>query len=129
MATHKSAEKRARSSARKNQRNSQYISTVRTTVKKLRLAIAQNQDTDSLQNLFKAAQSMLSKAASKGLLHRNNAARRIGRLAHALRTASSPNTAAPKAAPKKKTSSAKAKAAPKKTTTAAKKKPAAKKKK
>lgn len=124
MATHKSSEKRARGDAKKNQRNSQYISAVRTTVKKLRTAIATNQDAETLQGLYKAAQSMLAKAASKGILHKNNAARRIGRLAHAIRTVSAPNTAAPKAAPKKKVAAPKAAAAPKKAAPA-KKKPAA----
>ena len=124
MATHKSSEKRARGSAKKNQRNSQYISAVRTSVKKLRLAIAENKDAETLQGLYKAAQSILAKAASKGILHKNNAGRRIGRLAHALRNAAAPNTAAPKAATKKKAPAAAKAAAPKKAAPAAKKKPA-----
>ena len=81
VATHKSAEKRARSSETKRVHNRQYIAAVRTSVKKFRTALTEGSDAAAVQNLFKAAQSMLAKAASKGLLHRNNAARRSGQKA------------------------------------------------
>ncbi|NBQ53451.1 MAG: 30S ribosomal protein S20, partial [Proteobacteria bacterium] len=39
MANHKSSEKRARSTEKKRQRNSNYLSSVRTAVKKYRFAL------------------------------------------------------------------------------------------
>lgn len=79
MATHKSAEKRARQSIRKNTRNSQTLSTVRTIEKKLRAAIAGGNASDA-QALLSGYMSKISKAASKGVVHANTASRKIGRL-------------------------------------------------
>lgn len=80
MAHHKSAKKRIRSDARKNMRNRSYLSTVRTAVKKFKLAAGSDTPKEELAKLFKDAQSMLHKAATKGIIHRNNASRRVGRL-------------------------------------------------
>jgi len=138
VANHKSAKKRARSSANKRLRNRQYVSTVRTAVKKFQLALntvragASGVDAASLPKLFAEAQSLLGRAAAKGILHKNNAARRISRLAASLKdlsaaaaTASAPKKAStkvvapkaakPVAAPKAAKTATKT-AAPKKTT-------------
>lgn len=80
MAHHKSAKKRIRSDARKNASNKSYLSTVRTAVKKFKAAANGETSADELSKLFKNAQSMLHKAATKGIIHRNNASRRVGRL-------------------------------------------------
>ncbi len=80
MAHHKSAKKRIRSDARKNERNKSYMSTVRTVVKKFRQAVAADPKSDEAKKAFIDAQSMLHKAATKGILHRNNASRRVSRL-------------------------------------------------
>jgi ribosomal protein S20 len=63
---------------------------------------------DQLQTHFVTAQAALAKAGSKGILHKNSAARRIGRLAHLLKLAEQGKVVAPKA----KNSGSKQKAAP-----------------
>ena len=88
MANHKSAAKRARQAVVRNARNRSYVSKIRTAVKKVRVSI-ENAKNDSaelgkVQEAFIAAQSLLHKAVGKKILHRNNAARRIGRLAQAI---------------------------------------------
>ena len=91
MAHHKSAIKRIRRNARAKVRNSQYLSAVKTAVKKFRSAVLGagqgTFDKAEVRPLFVKAQSALSKAATKGVLHKNNAARKIGRLSAMLRSA------------------------------------------
>lgn len=79
MANHKSALKRIRSSAKKYQRNRVVRSKARTEVKKARLTI-QNGDLETARQATLEAICTLDKAASKGILHPNNAARRKSRL-------------------------------------------------
>lgn len=127
VAHHKSAIKRIRRNNRANVRNNQYLTGVRTAVKKFRLAVssaaAGTLEKTTVGPLFLKAQSLLAKAATKGLIHKNNASRKIGRLAALLKTldgaTGTPVAAAPKAAkkaaPAKKepAAAAKPKAAPK----------------
>lgn len=91
MAHHKSAIKRIRRNERANVRNRQYLSAVKTAVKKFRFAAvgaAQGTfDKEAVKPLFVHAQSMLAKAASKGVLHKNAASRRIGRLSAVFKAA------------------------------------------
>ena len=93
MAHHKSARKRIRRNGRANERNSQYLNSVRTAIKKLRVAASSAESGQSakadLGPLFIEAQTKLAKAAAKGILHKNNASRRIGRLAAMLKSAES----------------------------------------
>ncbi len=119
MATHKSSKKRARQAIKRRERNRQYMAKVRTAVKKLKLAIAANEGTETLKNLMVTAQSSLSKAAKKGIIHTNNAKRHISRLALSINK-SGKTTAAPVAA-KKTTKKAAAPAAAKKVSATAKK--------
>ena len=84
MANHKSAKKRARQSERKKIQNKGYLSMVKTAVKSYQTAIEELKlgkgDKEKTLGLFKTAQSALQKAATKGVLHKNNASRRVGRL-------------------------------------------------
>lgn len=80
MAQHKSAKKRILTNAKKRGRNQSYISTVRTAVKKVRNAVEKGQAAD-IATLLAEAQALLHKAASRGLIHRNNASRKVARLA------------------------------------------------
>ncbi len=121
MANHKSAKKRARQSEKRRARNRQYMSAVRTAVKKFSTAVENSEAKGVLEGLFLSAQSVLSKASQKGMLPENNASRRISRLAKTL-AKSGTETAKPKTTKKKAT---KKKAAKKKAT---KKKAATKKK-
>ena len=104
MAHHKSAIKRIRRNNSANLRNSAYLSSVRTAVKKFKAAVIQG-GTDSavLNPLFVSAQKFVSKAAQKGLLHKNNASRTVARLAKMLKKAGtgSAGTATVKKAAKK----------------------------
>ena len=80
MANHKSAAKRARQSIRKTSRNSRIKSTVRTFEKGLRKAISEKK-MDEAKKLMISFSSEIDKAAQKGIVHANNAARKVSRLA------------------------------------------------
>ena len=77
----KSAKKRVIVSQNKAKRNASARSALRTSVKKARVAIAN--DTENKDEALKAAGISLDKAAAKGLIHKNNAARKKSRLAKA----------------------------------------------
>ena len=79
MAHHKSALKRIRSSERKRLRNRMVRSRARTFVKHARVAI-QSGDKTAAEAAVQQAIKALDKAAVKGVIHRNNAARRKSRL-------------------------------------------------
>jgi small subunit ribosomal protein S20 len=80
MANHPSAEKRHRQSVKRAARNQAVRSRLRTAVKGARTAIASG-DAGAAPAAVAAASRTLDKAVSKGVLHRNTAARRISRLA------------------------------------------------
>ncbi len=75
----KSAIKRVKVNEKANIANSQAKSAMRTTVKKAENAVADN--AENKQELLQAAFQSLDKAASKGLIHKNAAARKKSRLA------------------------------------------------
>ena len=79
MAGKTSAQKATRVAQRKAERNKPIRSTVKTAVTKARNLILQN-DLDSAQQAVKEATQALDKAAQKGVIHPNNAARRKSRL-------------------------------------------------
>ncbi|MCS6841845.1 MAG: 30S ribosomal protein S20 [Roseiflexus sp.] len=89
MANTKSAEKRIRANARRALRNKMYRSRVKTAIKKAERAIlAGTPDPE----LVRQAISLLDRAAVKGIIHKNNAARRKSRLAKKLAKAMSAST-------------------------------------
>ena len=79
MANSKSAEKRIRVSEQKRVRNRPFRTAARTYVKKAELAIRSG-DQEAASSAVGDAISMLDRVASKGVIHRNNAARRKSRL-------------------------------------------------
>ncbi|MBE7065474.1 MAG: 30S ribosomal protein S20 [Ruminococcaceae bacterium] len=81
----KSAKKRVITSEKRNERKSAQRSALRTSLKKARVAIADNSDNKAAT--VKAASISLDKAAAKGLIHKNTAARRKSRLAKAANAA------------------------------------------
>ena len=87
MANHKSAEKRIRQTERRTAVNKARLSRIRTFVKKVETALDAG-DKTTAQAAFLAAQPELQRGVSKGVLHKNTAARKISRLAHRLRTLS-----------------------------------------
>jgi small subunit ribosomal protein S20 len=82
LANTKSAEKRHRQSLKRRARNVNVRTTVKDAVKSAREAIA-SKDGAKTTDALKAASKTLNKAASKGVLHKRTAARRISRLAKA----------------------------------------------
>ncbi|HJV31371.1 MAG TPA: 30S ribosomal protein S20 [Bacillales bacterium] len=76
----KSAIKRVKTSEAHNSQNTTVKSAMRTAVKKVEAAITTN-DSAAAKDAFAAASSKLDKAASKGLIHKNAAARKKSRLA------------------------------------------------
>lgn len=84
MANIKSALKRIRSSEKRRIQNRMIRTRTRTAVKKARLAIAQDAAAPATEEAIRRAMSELDRAVIKGILHRNNAARRKSRLARQL---------------------------------------------
>ncbi len=91
MANTRSAEKRIRQSEKRRTRNVQVRTGVKSAVKKAREAIGR--DPAAADPAVKAAVRTLAKAASKGVLHKNAASRRISRLAKAENKAKAAKTA------------------------------------
>ena len=75
MANHPSAEKRNRQRVKRTDRNRAVTSTVRTLVKRVRTAI-HAKDAKAAETALNAAAVALDKAASKGVIHANQAANR-----------------------------------------------------
>lgn len=79
MPSSKSAEKRLRQSEKRRLKNRIYRRGARTYVAKARKVI-ESGDTPSAEEAVKVAIRALDVAASKGIIHKNNAARRKSRL-------------------------------------------------
>ncbi len=86
MANIKSAKKRIITSQKRAAANKAIKSGVKTAVKKVRVAIDAN-DTAAAAAALENAKSVIDKAASKGVLHKNTAARKVSRLAAAVNKA------------------------------------------
>ncbi|MBQ3515092.1 MAG: 30S ribosomal protein S20 [Lachnospiraceae bacterium] len=83
MANIKSAKKRILVIETKTLRNKMIKTKVKTLVKKLEAAIAAG-DKAQAQERLKLTVSEINKAASKGVYHKNNAARKVARLSKAV---------------------------------------------
>lgn len=79
MPNHKSAIKRMRQNEKRRLYNRNYRNRARTLVKKARVAISSD-DTASAEVAVRMAIKDLDMAASRGVIHKRNAARRKGRL-------------------------------------------------
>lgn len=86
MANHKQAEKRNRQRIKRRSRNLLHLSTMRTYMKRVRNALGSG-DTDTAKATLPTAIKAISKAASKGVVHRNTASRYISRLTVAVNKA------------------------------------------
>jgi small subunit ribosomal protein S20 len=83
LANTASAEKRNRQAQKRRARNVQVRTGVKSAVKKVRDALTKG-DAGSTKQALQAAEKAISKAASKGVLHKNAASRKISRLAKAV---------------------------------------------
>ncbi len=86
MANIKSAIKRARQNTKRRDLNSYYRTTARTFVRRAKEQIEEN-ELDTAAETVRLASKALDKAAQKGIIKRNNAARRKSRLMKALNKA------------------------------------------
>lgn len=84
MAHHPSAIKRARQNEKRRARNRHWRSTLRTHLKQYRSLLAARK-VEQAESGFSGIQKQLDKAVTKGVLHRNAAARYKSRLAAALK--------------------------------------------
>ncbi len=79
MANHKSAEKRARQTIKRNARNNYVRKSMRTQIKKVLKSVEDEKKEEALKDLQNAISS-INRATSKKVLHRNQASRKISRL-------------------------------------------------
>lgn len=79
MANHKSAIKRHRQSLKRRDRNRVAKAAVRAAIKDTRLA-AQSGNKEKALELLAATEKMVAKSATRGIYHKKNASRKIGRL-------------------------------------------------
>ena len=80
MANHKSALKRANQNTIKQMRNRSYKTRLRNMVKKVNQAV-EAQSVEEAQAMLVETQAIIDKCASKGVIHKNTASRKISRLA------------------------------------------------
>lgn len=79
----KSAEKRVRYISKQTARNAAIRSSVKTAIKRFN-AVADEGDADQAKEQYKKAASAIDKAAKKGVVHKNTAARKKSALAKRL---------------------------------------------
>jgi len=121
-----SAQKRNRQRLKRRTRNLQHLVTMRTKVKRARQTLADTKvDAAATSESVDTAISQIARAATKGVIHKKTASRKISRLVLAANKAAkdhkAPSTATPKKQPKAKPG---AKAAPAKAAAAPTKGPA-----
>ena len=80
MANHQSALKRIRQTKKRTERNMSRRNRIRTYVRKVEEAIAGG-DAGSAESALKAAMPELQRGATKGVMHKKTASRKISRLA------------------------------------------------
>ena len=87
MATHKDAMKRHRQNIKRKAYNKHYKSQMRSMTKKMRNAAEEN-DVETLKTLLPEATKLIQKLAQKGIIHKNQANRRVSRLSKLIQKAS-----------------------------------------
>lgn len=84
MANTNNAKKRDRQNERRTAVNSARLGRIRTFIKKVETAI-ETGDKAAAQDAFKAAMPILHGGVSKGIVHRNTAARKLSRLSQRIK--------------------------------------------
>ena len=80
MANLKSSKKRAKTNEIRRKRNVARRSDIKSSTRKVLEALASN-DLENVKKLFKEVESKIARAQGKGLLKKNTASRKIGKLA------------------------------------------------
>jgi small subunit ribosomal protein S20 len=88
MAQHRSAEKRARQAEKRRERNRAVRSRVRGSARAVRAAL-EGGDVATAQKQLHEAETIIRRAASKGVMKKTTASRTVSRLAKAVHRASS----------------------------------------
>ena len=83
LANIKSAKKRILVNRTRAERNKSIRSGVKTSIKKVEAAVAQN-DKAAAETALREAIATISKAGSKGVYHKNNCSRKVSRLSKAV---------------------------------------------
>ncbi len=76
----KSSEKRVRQAEKRRLRNRMWKSRVKTAIKKFREALEGGKPAEEVKSLLQEAVSLIDKARTKGVFHRNKASREKSRL-------------------------------------------------
>jgi small subunit ribosomal protein S20 len=84
MATHKSSEKRARQTVKRNEINRARRSSIQSLVKAVETAVA-GKDAEAAAKAQRAAESALARGAGRGTLHWKTASRKASRLAKSVK--------------------------------------------
>lgn len=79
MATHSSSIKRNRQALRRRERNRAVMSELKTLAKRALTAV-EDSNLDEAKKVLHSATSAFGRAVAKGIIHKNNAARKISRL-------------------------------------------------
>ena len=90
MPTHRSAVKRVKTSEARRLRNAAVKSRVKTAIKKVEAAVA-DKNTEEIPVLLKEAVSLLDKAVSKKVMHKNAAARQKSSLVRKVQAYTAPS--------------------------------------
>jgi len=80
----KQAKKRVRQAEKNRMRNKHHRSTMRTAIKKVKAAVREG-DKEQATAAFTSAVPIIDKMVSKGIIHKNNAARKKSRLNNHIR--------------------------------------------
>ena len=86
MAHTRNARKRVRQAERRRLENRYHISRMRTAFKRIREALKEG-DIQKAESLLPLAQKIAYRAAAKGAIHKNEAARRVSRYAQKINSA------------------------------------------
>lgn len=84
MPHHKDAIKRLKQNEKRRERNRHFRSRMRNQIKRVRSAVEEG-NVELAQSELRNAMSIIHRNASKGVIHRNQAARRISRLNKAVK--------------------------------------------
>lgn len=87
----KSVLKRIRQNEKRRLRNQSWQTRIKTSIKKVEEAL-EKKEKEIIQNLLQEAIKIISKAASKGIIHKNNASRKISRLMKKVNSALLPSS-------------------------------------
>ena len=84
MANHKSAQKRIRSNIKKTKIRTSRVTKIRGSIKKVETAI-EAKDHDNALKAFTTAESEIMRGASKGVMHKGTASRRVSNLSRRIK--------------------------------------------